>query len=196
MRTELIKIKGDWQEVVNDCRATVGKGELGKNPSQKFKREILISEHSPIRDISVKWIWKNIPSWVATHFSRHKWECFIKTQRSDRTGINREKLPQDAPVNFTGDANAQQLIDTSRKRMCYLASRETRRYMEDLKVTIKRAEPEIADVLVPNCIYRCGCPEQSGCGWYDRMVKQFPKLASTNIQERYDEYNKLFYGER
>lgn len=192
MRTELIKIKGDWQEVVNDCRATVGKGELGKNPSQKFKREILISEHSPIRDIAVKWVWKNIPSWVATHFSRHKWECFIKTQRSDRTGINREKLPQDAPVNFTGDANAQQLIDTARKRMCYLASRETRRYMEDLKVTIKRAEPEIADVLVPNCIYRCGCPEQSGCGWYDRMVKQFPKLASTNIQERYDEYNRLF----
>ena len=196
MRTELIKIKGDWQEVVNDCRATVGKGELGKNPSQKFKREILISEHSPIRDIAVKWVWKNIPSWVATHFSRHKWECFIKTQRSDRTGIDREKLPQDAPVNFTGDANAQQLIDTARKRMCYLASRETRRYMEDLKETIKSTEPEIADVLVPNCIYRCGCPEQSGCGWYDRMVKQFPKLASTNIQERYDEYNKLFYGER
>lgn len=195
MRTELIKIKGDWQEVVNDCRATVGKGELGKNPSQKFKREILISEHSPIRDISVKWIWKNIPSWVATHFSRHKWECFIKTQRSDRTGINREKLPQDAPVNFTGDANAQQLIDTARKRMCHLASRETRRYMEDLKETIKSTEPEIADVLVPNCIYRCGCPEQTCCGWYDRMVKQFPKLASTNIQERYDEYNKLFYGD-
>lgn len=195
MRTELIKIKGDWQEVVNDCRATVGKGELGKNPSVKFKREILLSEHSPIRDISVKWIWKNIPSWVATHFSRHKWECFIKTQRSDRTGINREKLPQDAPVNFTGDANAQQLIDTARKRMCHLASRETRRYMEDLKETIKSTEPEIADVLVPNCIYRCGCPEQTCCGWYDRMVKHFPKLASTNIQERYDEYNKLFFGD-
>jgi hypothetical protein len=184
MKTEIIKIKGDWQEVVNDCRATVGKGELGKNPSQKFKREILISEHSPIRDIAVKWIWKNIPSWVATHFSRHKWECFIKTQRSDRTGIDREKLPQDAPVNFTGDANAQQLIDTSRKRLCRLASRETRKYMEDLKTTICGKEPEIAEVLVPNCIYRCGCPEATCCGWYEGMVKQFPKLASTNIQER------------
>ena len=194
MRTEIIKVKGDWQEVVNDCRATVGKGELGKNPSQKFKREILISEHSPIRDIAVKWIWKNIPSWVATHFSRHKWECFIKTQRSDRTGIDREKLPQDAPVNFTGDANAQQLIDTARKRLCRLASRETRKYMEDLKTTIHNKEPEIAEVLVPNCIYRCGCPEATGCGWYDGMVKQFPKLASTNIQERYDAYNSFFHG--
>ena len=193
MKTKLIKIKGDWQEVVNDCRATVGKDELGKDPSERFKREILISEHSPIRDISVKWIWKNIASWVATHFSRHKWECFIKTQRSDRTGVKRDKLPQDAPVNFTGDANVQQLIDTARKRLCRLASRETRKYMEDLKTTIRTVEPEISDVLVPNCIYRCGCPEPTCCGWYETACKQDPKLASTNIQERYDAYNRMFH---
>ena len=192
MKTKIIKIKGDWEEVVNDCRATVGKDALGKEPSTQFKREILISEHSPIRDISVKWIWKNIPSWVATHFSRHKWECFIKTQRSDRTGVSREKLPQDAPVNFTGDANAQQLIDTARKRLCKLASRETRKYMEDLKTSIHATEPEISDVLVPNCIYRGGCPEPSGCGWYETIVAIHPDLASNNIQERYDAYNRMF----
>lgn len=193
MKTKIIKIKGDWEEVVNDCRATVGKDELGKEPSRKFKREILISEHSPIRSISVKWIWKNIASWVATHFSRHKWECFIKTQRSDRTGVSRDKLPQDAPVNFTGEANAQQLIDTARKRLCMMASRETRRYMEDLKITLKSVEPEISDVLVPNCVYRCGCPEPNGCGWYETIVALEPKLASTNIQERYDAYNNMFH---
>ena len=193
MKTKIIKIKGDWEEVVNDCRATVGKDVLGKNPSTKFKREILISEHSPIRDISVKWIWKNIPSWVATHFSRHKWECFIKTQRSDRTGVSRDKLPQDAPVNFTGDANAQQLIDTARKRLCMLASRETRKYMEDLKTSIHATEPEMSDVLVPNCIYRGGCPEPNGCGWYDTIAAINPALRSTNIQERYDAYNRMFH---
>ena len=53
MKTEIIKIKGSWEDVVNDCRTTVGKPELGKEPSKKFKREILISEHSPIRSISV-----------------------------------------------------------------------------------------------------------------------------------------------
>ena len=61
-KTEIIKIKGDWQEVVDDCRTTVGKDSLGKEPSKKFKREVLISEHSPIRSISVKWKWVNIPS--------------------------------------------------------------------------------------------------------------------------------------
>lgn len=192
MKTKIIKIKGDWQEILSDCRATVGKEPLGKEPSAKFKREILISEHSPIRSISIKWIWRNIPSWVATHFSRHKWECFIKTQRSDRTGLAREKLPQDAPVNFTGEANIQHLIDTSRKRLCRLASRETRKYMEDLKTSISATEPEISDVLVPNCIYRGGCPEPNGCGWYESIVAINPDLASTNIQKRYDAYNRMY----
>lgn len=195
MKTKIIKIKGDWQEVVNDCRTTVGKDELGKEPSQKFKREILISEHSPIRSMSVKWQWVNIPSWVATHFARHKFEKFIKTQRTDRTGVSRDKLPQDAPVIMTGEANTQHLIDTARKRLCMLASRETRKYMEDLKTTLKPVEPEISDVLVPNCIYRCGCPEPGGCRWYETISALYPALTSTNIQERYDTYNALFHLE-
>lgn len=193
-KTEIIKIKGDWQEVVNDCRTTVGKEELGKDPSVKFKREILISEHSPIRSMSVKWMWQNIPSWVATHFSRHKWECFIKTQRTDRTGTNRNELRQDAPVIMSGEANSQHLIDMARKRLCYMASPETRAYMEDLKVAISEEEPELASVLVPNCVYRCGCPEPNGCKWFDHMAAKHLNLASTDIQQRYDTYNEVFYG--
>ncbi|MBR5199317.1 MAG: FAD-dependent thymidylate synthase [Bacteroidales bacterium] len=197
MRTKIIKIKGDWEEVVNDCRATVGKEALGKEPSREFKRNILISEHSPIRDISIKWMWDSIKTWVATHWVRHKWECFVKTQRPDRTGV--ERGGPDAPVTFTGDANAQALIDTLRKRLCYQASSETRQYAEDLKAAIKEVEPELSDVLVPNCIYRCGCPEKGisveKCEWFDKMVKKHPDFASTDIQARYDAYNKFFYGE-
>ena len=118
MNTEILKIKGDWQEVVDDCRSTVGKPPLGREPSETFKKNILIAEHSPIRDITVKWKWPGIKSWVATHWVRHKWECFVRSQRSDRTGVDRDKLPQDAPVDFTGEANAQALIDPMRKRLC------------------------------------------------------------------------------
>ena len=60
-KTEIIKVKGDWVEVVNDARATVGKEGLGKEPSEKFKRAILIAEHSPIRDLIVKWKWLAMP---------------------------------------------------------------------------------------------------------------------------------------
>ena len=197
MKTEILKIKGDWEEVVNDCRATVGKEALGKEPSQQFKKEILISEHSPIRDIQIKWRWRNIKSWVATHWVRHKWECFVRTQRTDRTGIDRDSLPQDAPVDFTGDANTQALIDTMRKRLCYQASHETRKYAEDLKVAIHAREPEISDVLVPNCVYRCGCPELQSCGYWSKLVRETDgDIRVVDIQTRYETYNELFWEDR
>lgn len=195
MKTEILKVKGDWQEVLSDCRSTVGKEPLGKEPSDSFKRSILIAEHSPIRDISIKWKWRGIKSWIATHFSRHKWECFIKTQRSDRTGVDRNKLPQDAPVDFVGEANVQSLIDTMRKRLCYQASPETRAYAEDLKRAITEVQPEIGNVLVPNCCYRAGCPELSTCGYYQKLLRKDSRIASTNIAERYEAYNRIFFGD-
>lgn len=193
MKTEILKIKGDWQEVVDDCRATVGKESLGHDPSTKFKRAILIAEHSPIRDLIVKWRWPKMPHWVTVHWVRHKWECFVRTQRSDRTGNPREKLPQDEPQTFTGEANAQHLIDTMRKRLCRQASPETRAYAEDLKLTIYTKEPELSDALVPNCIYRCGCPEMSRCGfWQDLKARTNGAILTDSIQDRYDLYNALF----
>ena len=198
MKTQIVKIKGDWEEVVSDCRSTVGKPPLGHEPSAEFKRKILISEHSPIRDISVKWTWHNIKSWVATHWVRHKWECFVKTQRTDRTGIDRDKLPQDAPVDFTGEMNAQSAIDTMRKRLCHQASPETREYAEDFKRALYAIEPELSDVLVPQCVYRCGCPEAKPCGngkcYFDALMERTDgKIGSTSIRERYDLYNDLFW---
>lgn len=198
IKTKILKTKGDWNEVVNDCRATVSKLPIAKDPSLKFKRAMMICEHSPIRDIAVKWFWEGIPSWVATHFVRHKWEKFVSTQRSDRTGIDRTDLPQSAPVNFTGEANVQHLIDTSRKRLCNTASPETRRQWEDLKLTIHDEVDEIVSWgMVPNCIYRGGCPEIPGstkCEFYKKFIERHPELTiSSSLQERYDAYNADFF---
>lgn len=197
MKTKILKVKGDWMEVVDDCRATVGKESLGKEPSTKFKKRILISEHSPIRDIEIKFRWRDIPYWVAMHWKTHKWEGLTNTQRNDRQkAYDRGKAPQDAPVTFTGEANVQHLIDTMRKRLCYQASPETRQYAEDLKVAIREIEPEISDVLVPNCIYRCGCPELETCAFFGKFVCNCGSADILNIQERYDSYNKQFYARR
>lgn len=196
MKTEILKIKGDWQEVVNDCRATVAKGELGREPSTKFKRSILISEHDPIRDIEIKFRWRDIPYWVAMHWKTHIWRSRTNTQRNDRqTGYDRNKAPQDSSVDFIGDPNVQHLIDTMRKRLCLMASKETRDYAKDLKEALREVEPEISDVLVPNCVYRCGCPENGDCKCFEKMVAKFPDMASTDIQKRYDAFNSFFYGE-
>ena len=196
MKTEILKIKGDWQEVVNDCRATVKKPPLGKEPSREFKRQILISEHSPIRALTVKFQWRDIAYWIAMHWKTHTWESRVNSQRPDRQSrYDRTKAPQDAPVDFSGDPNAQNLIDTWRKRLCYMASPETRQYAEDFKRTLRSYEPELADVLVPNCVYRCGCPEPGGCKWFTKMVQVEQGLTSTDIQTRYDAYNHIFWGD-
>lgn len=202
MKTEILKIKGDWTEVVNDCRSTVSKSELGREPSQAFKQGILIAEHSPIRDLIVKWRWKAIKSWIVTHWVRHKWECFVSTQRDDRTGVPRDDLPQASPVDFTGEANAQHLIDTMRKRLCFCAHSETRALAEDLKIALRDTQPELSGVLVPNCVYRGGCPEMRPCGFWTAFAEwcdyaQDEDLNGfTSIQQRYDLYNRYFDEKR
>lgn len=188
-------MKGSWREVINDCRATVSKPPLDKEPSESFKRSILIAEHSPIRDISFRWRWEGIKNWIATHWVRHKWESFVSTQRTDRTGVNRDDMPQSAPVNFTGEANVQALIDTMRKRLCYQAAPETREYAEDLKLAIMQSEPEIGAVLVPNCVYRAGCPELYNCGYFAELYRESGLIQSDNIELRYAVYNKHFLEE-
>lgn len=198
IKTDIIKIKGDWQEVVDDCRATVSKPPLGHEPSAIWKTGILIAEHEPIRDIWIKWKWRGIKYWIAMHWKTHIWPSRVNTQRTDRTGVDREQKTQDAPIDFTGDANCQHLIDTWRKRLCKMAAPETRRYAENFKQTLHNVEPEIADVLVPSCIYRCGCPEPNGCSTWNKFLnwcfdngKLDPRALS--IAERYDLYNEWFY---
>ena len=198
MMTEILKIKGDWEEVVNDCRATVKKEALGREPSDAWKRKILISEHDPIRDIIVKFRWSDIKYWIAMHFKTHVWRSRTNSQRNDRqTEYDRDEAPQKAPVDFIGDPNVQHLIDTSRKRLCFQASPETREYWEDLKATLRLYESEISDVMVCNCVYRCGCPELRTCGYWAKLVKATGgSIMTPDIQERYDLYNELFYSAR
>ena len=197
-KTHIIKVKGDWKEVLDDCLFTMGKQPKGKEPSTEWKKKILISEHSPIRDIIFKWDWYSVKHWVTVHWVRHKWEKFVRTQRTDRTGIKRDNLPQDEPQDFRGEANIQHLIDTQRKRLCFCASHETREYAESLKIATHEIQPEIGNVMVPNCVYRCGCPElmqdpAHKCGFFEWLSTIDHDVKSSDIQTRYDAYNRIFY---
>lgn len=207
MKTQIQRIDADWKEVKNECRSTTNKAYSDKDATPGFIKKILIAEHSPIRLIRVKWRWEGIKSFASTHFARHwlGWNKWISTQRSDRTGINRDNLPQGAPVNYDGEANAQALINVARARLCFQADPYTRSYMEDLKASIKNSGQEaLSNVMVPNCIYRGGCPEFTSCGYYDRFIqfciKKFEdepvmnlEAKLSDIQTRYDLYNEYFY---
>lgn len=196
--TKFIKIKGSWSEVLDDCRFTVNKPDLNKEPSDAFKRKILIGEHSPIRDLIFKWEWLQIPHCTVVHYVRHKWEKFVGTQRPDRTGVSRPS--QDDPQNMRGEGNTQHLIDTWRKRLCLRASKNTRDLAIDFKHELHTIDPFIADVLVPNCIYRGGCCEYTKddpnrCRFYDTFLEKANKsgIDISDIQSRYDFYNNEIF---
>ena len=126
-----------------------------------------MAEHSPIRQMVFKWKWVNLKSWVSVHFVRHKYgiEHFVSTQRTDRTGVNRDALPQDALVEHECFANAQAMIFISRKRLCHQASPETTQAWELVLDEVAKIEPELRSVCVPECVYRGFCPEFKSCGY-------------------------------
>ena len=196
-KTRFNYISDDWKRIKNHCRTTDNKEFTDIEPSEEFIKKLLISEHTPIRLVEVDWTWEEIYSWVATHWSRHKFEKFISTQRDDRKkhDIPRGKMPQDTLVTFDGYANVQNLIDAFRKRLCIgCVSPETRELAVDFKVALHKTKPLIADILVPNCIYRFGCPEFRSCGYFANFVDYAKDVHLTDLQNRYDAYNTFFYS--
>ena len=200
MKTILNWLGFDWRRVKNHCRTTDNKDFSEKEATEQFRKQLLISEHTPIRLLEVDWSWKGIPYWVSTEWSRHKFEKFISTQRDDRLKDEtpRGKKPQEAPVNYDGYANMQNLIDAWRKRLCFTATREARELAEDFKAELAQENPIEAGVLVPNCIYRMGCPEFRTCGYIRRFKgwveynKDVPNDWYMDIQTRYELYNEYF----
>ena len=119
------------------------------------------------RKLKFSWRWKELPYWVSVHLVRHKIgiEHFVKTQRTDRTGTDRDSLSQGAFVTHECEADAQALITISRKRLCSCASPETRQAWQLVKEKVNECEPELAQSMVKECVYRGFCPEMFGCGF-------------------------------
>lgn len=138
-------------------------------PSDKFLQKIIASEHSPIRSLQYIWEWTDLPSWVSVHLVRHHVGCtpFVQSQRNDRQdNYDRTAAPQNSPVLHREVANAQSIIDISKRRLCKLAAPETRyAWMLFLK-ELSLYAPDLVRACVPMCVYRNGlCPEVfKNCG--------------------------------
>lgn len=172
MKVTRLDIIGGWKRVLNAARRTVGKKPLDKEPSDNFKAKILLAEHSPIRLLEFDWTWEEIKQWVTVHLVRHHEGCekFVHSQRVDRNeklaGLNRDELPQGLENDMDMTANAQALINISRKRLCTCASPETRLAWKAVIEKIKEYDPILAEKCVPECVYRGFCPEFDRCCGY------------------------------
>ena len=187
-------VKPDWIRVVNAARRTWGKEPIDHEPSDKFKKEILLAEHSPIRLLEYDFTIADIRQWVTVHLVRHHEGCekFVHTQRQDTNqeiekitkeiiriceveGLTRDGwrardyLFQGQENDMDMTCNAQAFINISRKRLCIgCASPETRKAWEIVIEKLEEIDPILASVCVPECIYRGGfCPEKRRCcGFY------------------------------
>lgn len=157
MEVSLIKYptEEDWMLVKQCTLVTVGK-EATTPPNEEFKKNILRARHSPIRELKFIFLLKDIPYWVSVHLTRHVHaQPYVKSQRNDRTpddAPDRNKQPQDAPVAMMWSMNAEELITICNKRLCNLASEETRRVVRNMVKQVLYTNPEFRDELVPNCV--------------------------------------------
>lgn len=183
-----------WRRVLNAARRTIGKEPLDKEPSNSWKAKMLLAEHSPIRLLEYDFSWKSIKQWVTAHLVRHHEGCekMVHSQRGDRRAIleeygvaSRDDLPQGALNDMDMSANAQALINISRKRLCSCASADTREAWKQVKAAIAKVDPVLADKMVPECIYRGFCPEfLSPCGYSKTPQYQeaLEKYRNTNYE--------------
>ncbi|MBN2302616.1 MAG: thymidylate synthase ThyX [Lentisphaerae bacterium] len=183
---EFLTVRGSWREVADAARTTIGMEKGHKEPSSQWKRNLLLSEHSPIRQLVVKWKWTNLKYWVSVHFVRHKIgiEHFVSTQRTDRTGFDRDQALQSALVSHECIADAQAIINISRKRLCRQASEETRTAWTLFLDELNKVEPELHNACVPECVYRGFCPEQKSCGYvHTKAFKEMLQSYRTSEQD-------------
>ena len=200
-------VKPDWIRVVNAARRTWGKKPINHEPSDKFKRKILLAEHSPIRLLEYDFTIENIRQFVTVHLVRHHEGCekFVHTQRQD---INDEiekitkkviEVLADAGITHEGwrerdylfqgqgndmdmTCNAQAFINISRKRLCNCASKETKEAWSIVIEMLKEVDPILAEKCVPECVYRNFCPEHDRCCGY---------VNTKAFQKRLKEYRRI-----
>lgn len=191
MKIEIRRVT-DWQRVVDAARFTQGKAPLGHEPSDKFKWEMIRSEHSPLRLLEFDIRIYGIPYYSMGHLVRHVHaQPFVSTSRPDIThsGISRHDMPQDAPVNLQLSLNAQEIINISKVRLCGRAEATTRKVWKRVVDSLAELEPTLAKACVPQCIYRGLCPEQHSCGFYNSVYD------GTHFRAKYLSNLDTFFGE-
>lgn len=157
--------KQDWMECKDAALTTVGKKAVNL-PDDVWKKKILLSEHSPIRELWFK-VRMVIPYYVSVHLVRHHEGVnhFVQSQRNDRQDkYDRKKAPQDSMVIHEMSFNAQALLYMANKRLCKKADEKTREIMQDICKLISFNCPEFKDFLVPQCEKLGYCPEFDPCG--------------------------------
>lgn len=93
--------------------------------------------------------------------------------------VPRKYKMQGELVNHEMLVNAQALIFIARKRLCFLASPETTLAVRKIQDCLREeGEVELADAMVPECVYRGFCTEEpckSRYAWTPKFLRDLTK---------------------
>lgn len=180
MRVITCKKITDWDLVYTTALATERKTVIGKMPSDEWKRKMVRAPHSPIRALQFL-IQFECPYYVQNHLVRHhegvQW--FVGSQRNDRQNdYDRNAARQDAPVLVTCIVNGDALKFISRRRLCGMASPETRAVWKAIVDAVCELDQVLKPFLVPECVCSGFCPEFKCCGYvntpaYNEALKKY-----------------------
>ena len=166
-KVETIKRVTGWELVYDAARATQAKVAICKEPSDEWKRRMMMAPHSPIRCLQY-FIQFRCPYFVQNHLVRHhegvQW--FVGSQRNDRQdNYDRRAARQDTEILVSCLINADALRFISRRRLCAQASQETREVWKAIVDAVGTIDPIVAEFCQPEC-YWSGwkCPELKPCG--------------------------------
>ena len=177
-----------WIEVLNAARFTQRKPMADKEPSDKFKWNIIKAEHSPLRALMFTIDFYDIPYYASVHLCRHVHaQPFVSTSRPDIDGTMkpREEQKKSDPVNMRLLLNAQEIINISRARLCMRAEATTRKLWQQALTELQAIEPILAYECVPNCVYRGYCPEVKCCGYiYSDSFRAERCVCTLSTRER------------
>lgn len=170
MKVEILKhpTDADWLLCKKCTLVTVSK-DSDTPPTEAWKVQLLKANHSPIRTLEFCFRLTDIPYWVSVHLVRHVHaQPFVSTQRNDRQDkYDRGEASQSAPVTMCWFMNAEELITVAHKRLCTMASPETRQVVQMICDEVVKTNPEFRELLVPQCAWRGGlCDEFHPCGRY------------------------------
>lgn len=190
-KVKVIKFDVDWLEIKNLCRKTISMNDSSIEPTNEWKRKLLLAEHSPLRHSLITVDIEDVPFYVMGHLVRHSVGVtpYVSTSREDRTNISRSERSQTDLVSMRIDLNIQSLINISRKRLCNQADRQTQIIWLEVIKAIAKYDSDIAWACVSECIRNCGCTEKFGnCKYFCNFAKNISKEELIDVEKRYDIY--------
>lgn len=175
MKVEMIEFPTslDWGYVKLRALKTMGMSKVKTMPTEEWKRSILRARHSPIRYLRFSFDIE-CPYWVSVHLCRHLHaQPYVQSQRNDRQDkYDRNDASQDSTVHMIWDMNAEELMTIANKRLCRLASAETREVVQKMCDLVIEKCPEFSEELIPNCELYHGCREMMSCGRYEQWYRR------------------------